>query len=528
MKSDHRLNPPIANLQDARNVKWLAEEALDQASVCRRSGVKWWRLLGTLVVVLLSGIGGASGAVIFTNPITGTNPNTDNPYTTGQTFDANITVSGIGRGAGIVGTDANNRYNANSWNTAAIDLTAYFTLTLTPKAGFEIDFTNFVYTGQASGTGPTSVAFRSSIDGFVGDIGAPTVGGTTISLAGAAYQDIVSATEFRIYGWGASGVGGTFSINDFTFNGTVSAIVVTNYFRWDTNSTTPGSGNAGGSWSGSNWNSLADGTGTTSTFTDGQTPTFAAGTDATGAYSVTIDTTVNANGLTFEEGDVTLAAGLGTLTLTGASVSVASGASATIAEPIRGSVGMNKSGDGSLTVSGNNDYTGATIISGGTLLLGANDTLKTGASVGERTALDLAGGRLDAGGFAQGSDGTTLGTLTLSADSIIDMTGSSTLFFADSSGTSWPGDFSLSIYNWDAGDRINFGSASGLDESQLGKISFYSGSGSGLLQNGMAGLLANGDLVPVPEPSTAFAAITLLGALGCSGRRRSNKNAGSR
>lgn len=159
---------------------------------------------------------------IWTNPITGTNPNTANPYVTGQTVDGNISVSGIGRGTGITGTGANDRYNANSWNTASIDLTAYFEFTLTPNLGCEIDFTSFVYTGQASSTGATSFAIRSSMDSYVANIGTPTAGGTTIVLSSATYQNITGPITFRFYGWGASTATGTFSINDFTFNGTTS------------------------------------------------------------------------------------------------------------------------------------------------------------------------------------------------------------------------------------------------------------------------------------------------------------------
>lgn len=158
---------------------------------------------------------------IWGNPITGTNPNTSNPYTAGQTVHSDITVSGIGRGAGITGTNANNRYNANSWNTGSIDLTAYFEFTLTPNSGCQINFVSFVYTGQTSGTGPTSFAFRSSVDGYVNNIGSPSATGTTINLSGTDYQNITSSVTFRLYGWGASGSGGTFSVNDFTFNGTV-------------------------------------------------------------------------------------------------------------------------------------------------------------------------------------------------------------------------------------------------------------------------------------------------------------------
>jgi len=164
------------------------------------------------------------GQSIFTNPITGTNPNTSNPYTLGQTVNANITVSGIGRSSGITGSNGNDRYNATGWNSASLDTNDYLEFTLTPNSGYEIDFVSFVYTGQASSTGPTSFAFRSNLDGYTTNIGTPIATGTTISLAGASYQNLTNSITFRLYGWGASGAGGTFSVNDFTFNGTVNSI----------------------------------------------------------------------------------------------------------------------------------------------------------------------------------------------------------------------------------------------------------------------------------------------------------------
>ncbi len=178
-----------------------------------------------ILLALFFGIQGfVQAQSIFTNPITGTNPNTSNPYTTGQTVNANITVSGIGRGAGIDGTSANDRYNANGWNTPSLDETAYFEWVITPNSGFQINLVSLVYTGQASGSGPTSFAIRSSADGFTNNIGTPTATGTTISLSGAAYQGITNAITFRLYAWNTVNSGGTFSVNDFTFNGSVVSI----------------------------------------------------------------------------------------------------------------------------------------------------------------------------------------------------------------------------------------------------------------------------------------------------------------
>lgn len=165
-----------------------------------------------------------SAQAVFSNTITGTNPNTSNPYTTGQTVNSSLTATGIGRGAGISGSNATDRYTATGWNSASLDANDYFTWTITPTGGATLNLTSFVYTGQASGTGPTTFSFRTSADSFSTGLGTATATGATITLTGGAFQGLSSALEFRLYGWGASSASGTFSVNDFTFNGSVSAI----------------------------------------------------------------------------------------------------------------------------------------------------------------------------------------------------------------------------------------------------------------------------------------------------------------
>ena len=78
---------------------------------------------------------------------------------------------------------------------------------------------------------------------------------------------------------------------------------------WDTNGTTAGSGvTPSGTWSGTNWDATADGTGTAVTNASGTTNTavFSAGSDAT-AYTVTVSGTLQTGGITVEEGTLTLA-----------------------------------------------------------------------------------------------------------------------------------------------------------------------------------------------------------------------------
>lgn len=182
------------------------------------------------------------GQSIFSNSISTNNPNTDNPYTIGQIVDANITVSGIGRGPDINGNNGNNRYNARDWNLGAFDSGDYFYFTLTPNASYEIDFINFEYTGETSAQGPINIEIRSSIDNYTSSIGTPTITGSTIDLSSSTYQNITTTITFRVYAWGGGHTNGTFSINDFVFNGTVTFIQCPIAATWNGSSWDNGTG----------------------------------------------------------------------------------------------------------------------------------------------------------------------------------------------------------------------------------------------------------------------------------------------
>ena len=90
-------------------LEWiLVFKTLVSKGISRMAIIKTQNLIGLSVrrlslagIVLVAGATQSFAQSIFTNPITGTNPNTADPYTTGQTVAANMTASGIGRGAGI-------------------------------------------------------------------------------------------------------------------------------------------------------------------------------------------------------------------------------------------------------------------------------------------------------------------------------------------------------------------------------------------------------------------------------------------
>jgi autotransporter-associated beta strand protein len=152
--------------------------------------------------------------------------------------------------------------------------------------------------------------------------------------------------------------------------------------------------------------------------------------------------------------------------------------------------------------------------SGATLQLAANN------QIGNSTGLILNGGTFRVGTASTGfSD--TLGTLTLSDSSIIDLgawtTGLRQLTFANSSAITWTG--TLTITNWQgvalqssSVAEILFGTG-GLTSTQLGQIYFAN-------QNINGGQLIGGELVPVPEPRVYAAAIALLATVGWRERKR--------
>ena len=176
-------------------------------------------------LLLFATFGFAQPVPIWNNPITGSNPGASNPYTTGDMKHANITVSGIGQ-TGLNNISAADRYNFDDWGTGtAINPGKYFSFSLTPSTGYKMSLSNFVYTGtretnSGGNAGPTSFAFRSSADAYATDIGVSSDAGANIGLGAATYQNLSSVIQFRFYGWNG-GSNGDYSINDFTFNGSV-------------------------------------------------------------------------------------------------------------------------------------------------------------------------------------------------------------------------------------------------------------------------------------------------------------------
>ena len=162
---------------------------------------------------------------------------------------------------------------------------------------------------------------------------------------------------------------------------------------WDLNVDAAGSGSAtpSATWSTSgadkNWSTSPAGTsGGGQKWTDGNFAVFSAGSDATGAYTVTVSGTRNVAGITVEDGSPTFTGG--TLNFNGATSiftvngSISQPLVATVSSNITGTNGLTKSGLGTLVFDTTaKTYSGTTTVSAGTLQLNASNLINNNSAL---------------------------------------------------------------------------------------------------------------------------------------------------
>ena len=188
-----------------------------------------------------------------TTSVTGTTDPSIPPMVTGLTTGSFVAVgipsanpNASGRFS-FVGwpTGATTAVDTYSTMTGAINTGEYYEVVLTPQAGFTLGLNSITFTTQRSGTGIRSYVVRTSADGFVMNLPASVAtntnlsvfgsneffwnfdattsaqNGSTISLFGAT---TTSSVSFRFYGWNSEASGGTFSIDNVVFNGTMTSM----------------------------------------------------------------------------------------------------------------------------------------------------------------------------------------------------------------------------------------------------------------------------------------------------------------
>ncbi len=202
---------------------------------------------------------------------------------------------------------------------------------------------------------------------------------------------------------------------------------------WDRNGSSSGAGSSpSGNWatSGSNrtnWSNSAAGTSSTVNWTNGAVAVFSAGADATGTYTVNVASSSIQTGAIFvQEGNVTFSTSNGgsiRLSDSTPDIIVASGASAAVNVRLENNItsasatGLQKLGAGTLTLGSTaNNYGGKTVITEGTLRLGASGVIPNGSAltVASGATFDL-NNQTETIGSLAGAGTVALGTGTLIA-----------------------------------------------------------------------------------------------------------------
>ena len=175
------------------------------------------------------------------------------PSVTGLTFGA---FSATGAGSPTFNSTAAFRFSLTDWTLGAINNSDVFTstedstgkyyeVTITPNAGKSLTLTSLSFRYQRSSTGVRQAFVRSNRDSYAGNLAASinpananlsiaatnkfqmvdgvtqAQDGCTITLSGAAYTNATTPVTFRLYGINAEASGGTFSIDNVVFNGSV-------------------------------------------------------------------------------------------------------------------------------------------------------------------------------------------------------------------------------------------------------------------------------------------------------------------
>ena len=233
-----------------------------------------------------------------------------------------------------------------------------------------------------------------------------------------------------------------------------------------------------------------------------------------------------------------------TLTLTGTGATGSTGNEVTQKITGTGTSGIVKTGSGTLTLNNAlaNDYTGATTVSGGTLVMNGSGNIGTGAfavsgsssilrlgladQIANASAITLSVG----GTFDLANKNETAGILTIgTGGGVIDLgvgAGNNIFTLADSHLASWTAP--LQIKNFNTGDSLRFlgANGSGLTPSQLAGITFVNGSATNGSGTQYGAIDSNGFVTPtlaaVPEAST-IAIGALVAFAGLSSRRRRRK-----
>jgi hypothetical protein len=158
------------------------------------------------------------------------------------------------------GTGATNNDNVQTNFTGAIDLTKYYSVTISPQSGYEVTLTDMAFSSRRSTTGPRQYSVRSSMDSYSVNLPATpstnsvvtvinsneffisldgnsgTFSGNTITFPQPNYTALTTPVTIRFYAWNSEASTGSFRIDDVIFSGSATAVTSVGKVSFDLNS----------------------------------------------------------------------------------------------------------------------------------------------------------------------------------------------------------------------------------------------------------------------------------------------------
>jgi hypothetical protein len=133
---------------------------------------------------------------------------------------AGVTAGPVSRSAGLVVASGVGSINSSNWALgSALDVSKYYTFSVMPQSGCTLALSSLAIDTKSSGTGPTLAAVATSTDSFgqTSPVTTNSAGTSNLLVSGAT-----GMVELRVFGYGASGSGGTMRIqNTLTLTGSL-------------------------------------------------------------------------------------------------------------------------------------------------------------------------------------------------------------------------------------------------------------------------------------------------------------------
>lgn len=186
----------------------------------------------TLGIVLLMMVGQSWGQILTFDfaGLAGSEVSANSNFNT-----TGINSSTITRGSGLTASVNADRFNATNWALTSIANAVtgnnYMEFSIAPVSGNQFSVSSIVINIQRSGTGPSAVALRSSIDGYIANLGGiQTIIDNTATQTFTftfAQSNTTSTVTYRFYMYaeallGSGGIGDGAG-NDLIVNGTVTS-----------------------------------------------------------------------------------------------------------------------------------------------------------------------------------------------------------------------------------------------------------------------------------------------------------------